>query len=81
MTTKAKIYVGVSETGNFVRSYEEDDKELVYTVFTSTRKPTRKTHSRYNVVVGPFPNEASAIVFRDIEGVNTVEEAAHRANG
>ena len=75
MTTKAKIYVGVSDAGNFVRNVEEDDNELVYTLFTSARKPTRKSHPRFCLVVGPFPSERSAIVFRDVEGINSVEEA------
>jgi len=82
MTTKTKnYYVGVSETGTFVRTYEENETEdeLVYTLFTSARKPTVKSHPRYRIVVGPFPTEASAIVFRDVFGVNTVEEAVRRS--
>ena len=79
MTIKSKIYVGVRESGEFVRNHEENDEELVYQIFTSARKPTRKTHM-YGLVVGPFPNKASAIVFRDVEGVNTVEDAVRGAS-
>jgi hypothetical protein len=75
MTIKAKIYVGVRDLGNFVRNVEEDDNELVYSFFTSARKPTKKSHPKFHLVVGPFPTERSAEVFRDIEGINSVEEA------
>ena len=78
MTIKAKIYVGVRESGSFLRDHEENDEELVYQIFTSTRKPTRKTHM-YSLVVGPFPSQESAVIFRDVEGVNTVEEAVRRS--
>jgi hypothetical protein len=81
-TTKAKVYVGIRETAAFVRSFEEredDEEDLTYRVFSSVKKPTKKTHPGYNCVIGPFPNKRSAEIFRDEVGVNTVEQATIEA--
>ena len=71
-----QVYVGRKEPGNFVRNHEEPEgDEFAYEVFLSAKKPTKKSHSKYNLVIGPFRTNAGAEVFRDRFGVNTIEEA------
>ena len=72
------IYVGIKQNGNFVRRFEEHDtgEDLSYEViFTTATVPTRRSHPEYNLLVGPFATVRAAEVFRDREGVNSVEEA------
>ena len=89
MTTKKKpeqIFVGRSEPWSepwraFVRVFEEPNgDEFDYEVFTATKTPTKKSHGRFNLVIGPFRTMKGAEIFRDREGVNTVEEAERLAN-
>ena len=85
MTTKKKpeqIFVGRSEPWRaFVRVFEEPNgDEFDYEVFTATKTPTKKSHGRFNLVIGPFRTMKGAEIFRDREGVNMVEEAERLAN-
>lgn len=73
-----KIYVGRFDPSGFVRTFEESETledEFMYEVFKSATTPTKKSHSTYNAVIGPFSTVAGACVFQSREGVNTVDEA------
>lgn len=76
------IYVGIKQNGNFVRDFEEHDlgDDLSYEiVFTTVENPTKKYYHEYNLLIGPFKTVRAAEVFRDREGVNSVEEAERLA--
>lgn len=72
-----RIYVGIRETGAFLRTFEEHPtaEDLSYHVFSTNCTPTKKTHPQYNAVIGPFSSSRAAEVFKNREGINSVEEA------
>ena len=73
-----RIYVGRIDPSGFLRTFEEHDAdvdEFSYRVFETSTRPSKKSYTVYNAVIGPFRTMAGAIVFRDQEGVNDVEEA------
>jgi hypothetical protein len=72
-----QIYVGISEISPFLRTYEEHPsaEDLSYQVFNNACTPTKKTHPQYNAVIGPFSSSRAAEVFKNREGINSVEEA------
>jgi hypothetical protein len=71
------IYVGIRETGAFLRTFEEHPtaEDLSYYVFSTSYTPTKKTHSACNAVIGPFRTLDGAHIFSNRDGVNSVEEA------
>ena len=71
-----KYYVGRKLKGPFARVWEEQEgEEFAYCLIRAHKKPTRRSHPEYHLVVGPFRTKAIAKLFRDVEGLNTVEES------
>ena len=76
-----QIYVGRKNNGSFVRTHEElDGDDYAYGIFTSNKKLSKKNCGFYDLIIGPFRTMKGAEIFRDREGVNTVEEAERLVN-
>jgi len=75
------IYVGIYSENAFLRNFEEHAvaEDYSYHIIETAIQPTKNEYPSCEAVIGPFRSMSGALVFRDREGVNSVEEAERLA--